>query len=117
MWFSKIPPRIKVFLGLASRNSKLSKDYLLHRGKKRTDNCMYCGRSESVNHLLFYHSLANYCWNIFNCSFHTNMYPSSFDDLYSWIRQDTTRFSVEGGRMITAAIVWSRGLSHVALLC
>ena len=44
MWKIKIPPRVKVFMWLALRNSILTKDNLLRRGWKGDDKCPFYGR-------------------------------------------------------------------------
>ena len=79
MWKIKIPPRIKVFMWLALRDSILTKDNLLHMGWKGDDKCPFCGREETVNHLFISCLVARLLWNILKCAFNLTDIPDDLD--------------------------------------
>ena len=87
MWKIKMPPRIKVFMWLALRNSILTKDNLLRRGWKGDDRCPFCGRKENINHLFLSFSVARLLWNILKCAFNLRNIPENLDVIMkTWVK-------------------------------
>jgi hypothetical protein len=107
LWKVKIPLRIKTFIWLVLRKSILTKDNLIHRGGKCDAKCVFCGKDESIDHLLFLCPLARYMWNV--VSFVMGI-PCHFinvkDCLLVWLKQ----FSGTKKRVLmvgVAAVMWS----------
>lgn len=75
LWKVKIPPKIKVFLWLAVRNSVLTKDNLIKGGWGEGSKCVFCGAGETVDHLLLHCSVAKFLWSILQCTFNLRYIP------------------------------------------
>lgn len=50
-WSLPIPPKIKVFMWLLSKNKILTKDNLAHKGWLGNIKCQFCSADETVDHL------------------------------------------------------------------
>ena len=84
---TKMPPRVKVFMWLALRNSILTKDNLLRRGWKGDEKCPFCGHKESINHLFLSCSVARLLWNILKCAFSLTDIPEDLDlVMITWVK-------------------------------
>jgi hypothetical protein len=53
LWKIKIPLQIKTFIWLVFKKNILTKDVLMHRGGKCDPQCLFCGKNETIDHLLF----------------------------------------------------------------
>ncbi len=64
LWRIKIPPKVKLFLWLATRNRIMTADNLTRRGWVGPSMCCLCGSaSETLEHLFFTCSFASEVWS------------------------------------------------------
>jgi hypothetical protein len=68
VWKIKIPLRIKTFIWLVLKKRNLPKDVLLQRDGDCEPGCLFFGKNESINHILFQCPLARYLWNVVRCA-------------------------------------------------
>jgi hypothetical protein len=68
VWKIKIPLRIKTFIWLVLKKHNLPKDVLLQRDRNCEPGCLFFGKNESINHILFQCPLARYLWNVVRCA-------------------------------------------------
>jgi hypothetical protein len=88
LWKVKIPLRIKTFIWLVLRKSILTKDNLIHRGGKCDAKCVFYGKDESIDHLLFICPLARYMWNVVSCVMGIPCHFRNVKDcLLIWLKQ------------------------------
>lgn len=76
------------------------------RGWERVDSCVFGSRIETIDHLLFSCSRAQYIWRIVHVSFCAFSLPTNMEDaLNSWVFQFSKR---ERGVVLVgfAAIIW-----------
>lgn len=79
MWNVKVPAKNKVFLWLVNKKSILTRDSLLRRGSKGSTHCVFCGKDETANHLLFTCFAASLIWSLLRCTFGLRTIPSSIE--------------------------------------
>lgn len=82
LWKTKIPSKIKMFLWPVTRRSILTKDNLLRKGWKGAKECVYCGKTETIDHLFFDCSAARLVWTLIKCAFDLRRNPISL--MISW---------------------------------
>jgi hypothetical protein len=71
---------------VSSEKSILTKDVLLQRGGDCDPGCHFCGKKETINHLLFQCPLARYMWNVVSCAIGECCQFESVDDcLVCWL--------------------------------
>ena len=57
IWNANVPQRIQIFLWLLVKNKPLTRDNLQKRQHVEDVTCLFCGESESVDHLFLTVSL------------------------------------------------------------
>jgi hypothetical protein len=99
--------RVKTFIWLVLKKSILTKDVLSHRGGKCDLKCLFCGKNESIDHLLFQCPLARYMWNVVSCALGVSCQFKNVEEcLFVWLKQ----FSGHKKQMMlvgVAAVMWS----------
>lgn len=107
MWKTRMPPRVKVFMWLALRNSILTRDNLHRRGWNGDRQCPFCMQAGSVDHLFLRCSIARLLWNIIQCAFGFSQIPDNLPDLFNiWLAS----FNKHKKNMVTvgiSAICWT----------
>jgi hypothetical protein len=78
MWKIKVPPRVRYFLWLLSKNKVLTRDNLSKRREVEDASCLFCCEKESVFHLFFNCAVATQLWNILSDIFQIQL-VCSFD--------------------------------------
>lgn len=62
IWSLPIPPKIKIFTWLALKNKILSKHNLSKKGWKGSTSCVFCDKTETINHLFLQCKFAKQIW-------------------------------------------------------
>jgi hypothetical protein len=62
VWSLKIPPRVQFFLWLLSNNKNLTRDNLAKKQHVEDKTCLFCGESETAQHLFFMCVVAKQMW-------------------------------------------------------
>lgn len=78
----KVPVKIKVFLWLVNTKSILTMDSLLKSGWKWSKICVFCGKDETVNHLMFTCSAASLVLRLLKCTFGLRSTPSLIEECF-----------------------------------
>lgn len=81
LWKMKFPLMIKVFLWLVLRISILTKDNLIKSGWHGAEQCQFCGREETVDHLFLSCPLSRYALYILACTFSFQSTPENVQHL------------------------------------
>jgi hypothetical protein len=86
LWKTRLPHKIKVFMWLVMHKKILTKDNLFKKNWKGNLECIFCGFSESIDHLFFQCPVARFTWRIVYSALGLNSIPDNVDDLFgTWI--------------------------------
>jgi hypothetical protein len=86
LWKTRLPHKIKVFLWLVLHNKILTRDNLRKRSWKGPLNYVFCGLSESIDHLLFQCSVARFMWRIIQTALDLTSVPYNVENIFGpWI--------------------------------
>jgi hypothetical protein len=81
IWKTKLPLKIKIFLWQLANNKLQASTVLKKRGWKGDIHCCLCGRVETVNHIFFQCSMAQFVWCCVRIVFGLIDSPASWSDL------------------------------------
>jgi hypothetical protein len=86
LWKNRLPYKIKTFLWLVRHNKILTKDNLFKKNWRGNLDCIFCGFSESIDHLFFQCSVARFTWRMVCLALDLTSIPISVDDMFgSWM--------------------------------
>jgi hypothetical protein len=86
LWKNRLPYKIKAFLWLFRHKKILTKDNLFKKNWRGNLDCIFCGFSESIDHLFFQCSVARFIWRIVCSTLDLTSIPTSVDDMFgSWM--------------------------------
>lgn len=107
LWKVKFSPKIKTFLWLFLKRIILTRDVLLHRGGRCEPTCLFCGHSESIDHLFFQCPLCRYIWNIAGCSLGTKCDFYDTDTCFNVWLKNLGSVKKKLFTVGVAAVIWS----------
>jgi hypothetical protein len=107
LWKTRLPHKIKVFLWLVLHNKILTRDNLRKRSWKGPLNYVFCGLSESIDHLLFQCSVARFMWRIIQTALDLTSVPYNVENIFGpWINS----FSKNERNLVLfgcGAVIWA----------
>lgn len=83
IWKAKIPPKIKIWMWLISKNAILTKDNLIKRNWHGDKYCAFCSQEESIQHLMFDCPMASYVCSLTAHVFGITCRPTTFEQFWS----------------------------------
>ena len=76
-----------MFFWLVTRRSILTKDILIKKGRKGGKECVYCGKEETIDHLLFECSAAKLVWSLIKCALNLRTIPINLNAFFGrWLK-------------------------------
>jgi hypothetical protein len=84
IWKGKIPPKIKIFLWLLTKDAVLTKDNLIRRKWTGDPKCLFCDADETSTHLFFQCPIAKVIWSVIAVCLGANNIPNNLDQCWKW---------------------------------
>ena len=97
---------LKSFMWLVLRNNILTKHNLARKGcTGHKENCPYCGKDESINHMSSQPPVSKLLWHIMKCAFNLDDIPDNVHDMFNHgLKFNKIDFFVMVGH---SAILWT----------
>lgn len=108
IWKIEVPPNIHVFMWPIIHNKGLTRDHLAKCHAVSDPTCVFCTELETIRHLLFYCTVAQYIWQVVAAEILHIPAPCSFESLSSFSKHKKKSDAIN---LVSSATLW--GLGHL----